>query len=110
MNKKLKYYINSVDKILTEKDIHNLSKITSNHLQQIQFYQHERLIHLLVTGIFAILSMLSLLGAIAFCHFGLLLLFFLLLCLLIPYIFYYYTLENSVQKMYDQYWKLKEKE
>lgn len=110
MNKKLKYYINTVDKILAEKDIHNLSIVTTNHLQQIQFYQHERLIHLLVTGMFAILSMLSLLGAITFCHFGLLLLFFLLLCLLIPYIFYYYTLENSVQKMYDQYWKLKEKE
>lgn len=85
MNKKLKNYLNTVDKILEEKDIHNISQIITNHLQQIQFYQHERLVHLLVTGIFAILAMLSLLGAIACCHLGLLLLFFLLLCLLIPF-------------------------
>lgn len=110
MNKKLKNYINTVEKLLSEKDIHNLSQVIVDHLQQIQFYQHERLVHLIVTGIFALLSMLALLGALILCHWGLLLLFFLFLCLLIPYIFYYYTLENSVQKMYDQYWKLKEKE
>ena len=110
MNKKLKNYINTVEKLLSEKEIHNRSQVIVDHLQQIQFYQHERLVHLIVTGIFAILSMLTLLGALILCHLGLLLLSFLFLCLLIPYIFYYYTLENSVQKMYDQYWKLKEKE
>ena len=34
---------------------------------------------------------------------GLLLLFLALMVLLIPYIWHYYLLENSVQKMYRQY-------
>lgn len=70
---------------------------------QIGFFQHERLIHLIVTVTFALLTVIS---------FGIMLLSgflpvigltVLLLVLLIPYIGHYYTLENEVQKMYKQY-------
>ena len=83
------------------------------HLAQISFFQHERLVHLLVTILFAILtfatffllymqigfSVLAMEGL----SWGLLALFMLLLVLLIPYIMHYFLLENSVQKMYTQY-------
>ena len=55
------------------------------HLVQVGFFQHERLIHLIVTVTFALLEMLA------------------ILILLIPYIRHYYILENEVQKMYGQY-------
>lgn len=110
MNKQLKSYLSKIDSILLQNKPEQLQEIISKHLQQIYFYQHERLIHLIVTGIFSLLSMICFIGAIISSHVELLILFCLLLCLLIPYIFYYYSLENGVPKMYDQYWKLKEKE
>ncbi len=72
-------------------------------LVQIQFMQHERLIHFLVTMLFALLFLISL-GILLFLpSLGMLLLTLLLLALLIPYIAHYYFLENTVQKMYLYY-------
>ena len=64
-------------------------------LIQIQFLQHERLIHLIVTVLFALLTVITeplLLALTA-----------LFLILLIPYIRHYYILENGVQKLYEYY-------
>ena len=77
----------------------------SEMLTRIGFYQHERLIHLIVTVLFAILTfaVFFLLISLPVWNTGLLILLIALLVLLIPYIFHYYTLENGVQKMYKQY-------
>ena len=75
-------------------------------LTQIQFFQHERLVHLIVTVTFAILEMLAVLIALLFPGIASLLLVFIVLVLLIPYIRHYYILENEVQKMYGQYDRL----
>ncbi len=75
----------------------------------ISFFQHERLIHLIVTFFTGIASILFLLGALLLDSLPLLLLFALTLCLFIPYIFHYYTLENGVQKLYNYYFEIKEK-
>lgn len=73
------------------------------HLVQVGFFQHERLIHLIVTVTFALLEMLAIiLSVIAGSPFTLLLPV-VILVLLIPYIRHYYILENEVQKMYVQY-------
>lgn len=73
------------------------------HLVQVGFFQHERLIHLIVTVTFALLEMLAIgLSVIADSLFTLLLPVVILI-LLIPYIRHYYILENEVQKMYVQY-------
>ena len=72
-------------------------------LIQIQFFQHERLIHLIVTVTFAILTVMSVLGFVATTQIGLLVLTGMLLVLLIPYIRHYYILENGVQKLYQYY-------
>lgn len=72
-------------------------------LVQIHFFQHERLIHLIVTVTFALLEMLSVCLAV-FCGLpAAMLLSFVILCLLVPYIRHYYLLENEVQKMYTFY-------
>ncbi len=77
--------------------------VLSEHLIQVSYFQHERLIHLIVTITFALMTMMDL---AAFCisrFMPLLLLLVLFLVLLVPYVGHYYTLENEVQYMYGQY-------
>ena len=73
------------------------------HLVQVGFFQHERLIHLIVTVTFALLEMLAIVLSVISDSFFNLLLPIVILILLIPYIRHYYILENEVQKMYVQY-------
>ena len=77
------------------------------------FFQHERLVHLIVTITFAILELLTdvIVGAIdSALSMPLLVLAIAILILLVPYIKHYYLLENEVQKMYKQYDRICEKE
>ena len=91
------------DEVPTRKDY---EKLLAYHLHQISFFQHERLVHLIVTVLFALLAfavfaLIILMGADG----SILMypLFFAILILLIPYIRHYFILENGVQKMYAQY-------
>ena len=72
-------------------------------LVQIQFFQHERLVHLIVTVTFAILTLMALLGCVLEPQPAIFALVALLLVLLVPYIRHYYILENGVQKLYVCY-------
>ena len=71
-------------------------------LVRIGFYQHERLIHLIVTMSFAIFFLLILVSINVY----FLALSVLLLVLLVPYIAHYYFLENSTQELYKVYYSL----
>lgn len=73
------------------------------HLVQVGFFQHERLIHLIVTVTFALLEMLAIVLSVISDSLFTLLLPIVILILLIPYVRHYYILENEVQKMYVQY-------
>lgn len=73
------------------------------HLNQIGFFQHERLIHLIVTVTFALLEMLAIFLNVISDRLFSLLLPVVILILLVPYIRHYYILENEAQKMYVQY-------
>ena len=73
------------------------------HLVQVGFFQHERLIHLIVTVTFALLEMLAIVLSVISDSLFTLLLPIVILILLIPYIRHYYILETEVQKMYGQY-------
>ncbi|MGN0688245.1 MAG: hypothetical protein ACI4KA_09085 [Oscillospiraceae bacterium] len=77
-------------------------------LKRIELYQHERLVHLLVTLAFAIFFMLSLFMLLLIGGIGLFILTFLFLVLLVPYIKHYYFLENSVQELYKIYYKMED--
>ena len=90
-----------------EEDIRTqVEALKKEHLTQISFFQHERLVHLIVTVTFAILEMLAVLTALLFPGIATLLLVIVVMVLLIPYIRHYYILENEVQKMYGQYDRL----
>ena len=75
-------------------------------LVRIGFYQHERLVHLIVTMSFGVFFLLSLILAFSNAYF--LALSALLLILLVPYIAHYYFLENSTQELYKVYYSLTE--
>ena len=72
-------------------------------LVQISFFQHERMIHLLVTLAFALFTLLTLFICCFIRLLPLFLLMSLFLALLIPYIRHYFILENGVQKLYKYY-------
>jgi hypothetical protein len=106
MKKRILSYRQKIDALLANPD--NISPdrwsdILQEHLIQIGFFQHERLVHLIVTVTFAILTLISIVAALMICNPALYVLTLLLVVLLIPYIMHYYTLENEVQKMYGQY-------
>lgn len=107
MKKSIVSYVSEIDEILKKKKIEKKDQLIEYHLQKIAFYQHERFIHLIVTCLFAILSLITFLYTIDHFSIPFFLLTVLFIALLIPYIFHYYTLENNVQKMYDQYDELK---
>lgn len=104
MRKRILAYRKHIDRLLQSMpDGINWEDVLSEHLQQISFFQHERLVHLIVTMTVAILTMLSMGIVIITQILTLSLLTGVLVLLLIPYILHYYLLENEVQKMYEQY-------
>jgi hypothetical protein len=70
------------------------------HRAQIDYMQHERLIHLLVTLFFGLSALLTLLFLVLHPTAMVGVLVFLLLVLLVPYLVHYYRLENGVQRWY----------
>lgn len=108
MEKRILNYRRYMDEMLQREDA-DWERLKSEHLTQIAFFQHERLIHLIVTVIFAVLTMMSICMAFALMAFGLpggigwLGVMAVFMVLLIPYVRHYYILENEVQKMYGQY-------
>lgn len=108
MGNRLKNYIASMKERASRPD-----KATKDELDeilvQIGFFQHERLIHLLVTLAFAIFGVLSLFFYLLTEQIMVLVLFFSFLVLLIPYIKHYYLLENGTQELYRLYDEIKKK-
>lgn len=78
-------------------------------LVNIKFFQHERLVHLLVTLAFAIMTIVTLAMALITVQLPLIILFLLFLALTVPYVFHYYRLENGVQKLQRLYRQADEK-
>lgn len=113
MKKRITKYLAYMEELLQsleEKscDREELEKIMKNHMIQIEFFMHERLIHLIVTVLFAIGTFMTIFTYLLAENIGLLALAFMLIVLLVPYIKHYYLLENGVQKMYVQYDRLLE--
>ncbi len=107
MGKKLKAYILSLQKLLeSNTDIPDIDSLKSELLTEIQFWQHERLIHLLVTILFALLTMSVFIVLLFYRELSVLILLAALLALMIPYIRHYYILENGVQTLYTFYEEL----
>lgn len=108
MKKRVIAYLKYIDNILEEDD-RSWEEEIKKHLVQISFFAHERLVHLIVTVLFA----LATIGTVLYIHASgsviMIALLIALLALLVPYIMHYYLLENSVQKMYRQYDEMQNK-
>lgn len=101
----MKEYIDKIDNYLKEEKKENVKKVIEDHLIKIQFFQHERFIHLCVTLFYALFTIVFT-ALIALTYFVVpiaIILYVFLIC----YIFHYFFLENGVQYMYKQYDELK---
>ena len=104
MKKRLLGYIQYItDECGKEHSPEEWKALREDLLIQIGFFQHERLIHLIVTVLFALLTF----GAAALFLFtediACAVLGLALLVLLVPYIWHYYVLENGTQTLYSFY-------
>lgn len=109
MEKRILAYRRYMDELLQKREAEGgmdeaeIEALRKEHLVQLGFFQHERLIHLIVTVTFAIAELLSLMMTMLSEELFPLILTMLVLVLLLPYIRHYYILENEVQRMYKQY-------
>lgn len=104
MGKKLKSYIMYIESLVNDPSlIKDYDKLKSELLIEIGFWQHERLIHLLVTILFSLLLMSMIIVSFFYVSLPSVLLFLLFLVLEVPYIRHYYILENGTQKLYRLY-------
>ncbi len=104
MGNKLRDYIKALRELLDSgEEIADIEGFKAELLREIQFWQHERLIHLLVTMLFAFVTVAVLLVLVFAANLALLMLFAMLMVLLVPYIRHYYILENGVQMLYAIY-------
>ena len=113
MGKRIKDYVAAMlqvsDKIAAEKGLskQNQEEILQEMLVQISFFQHERLIHLIVTVLFAFLTIFTITAACFLnnLYYGMMFTLLSIVCLilLVPYIRHYYILENNTQKLYEIY-------
>lgn len=109
MRENLKEYNAYLDEIIEKKEIKNKEDLLDEVLTQIKFFQHERLVHLIVTFFEGIGTVLFLGFALLTNNIGMYILFFLGILLFFPYILHYYYLENGTQSLYKKYFKIKEK-
>ncbi len=106
----MKTYMNNYIKEIEEKLNHKVNnKDLEEFRDKINFFSHERLIHLIVTMFFALFSLLFIFEAINNNTYLLYVISFLLLIVLVFYILHYFYLENSVQYLYKLYDKMNSK-
>lgn len=84
----------------------DLRQLLEYHEKHIGFFMHERLIHLIVTVLFALLTVACFIVIVCTDKVILIPLALLLLVLLVPYIKHYYFLENQTQELYKDYEKI----
>ncbi len=104
MGNKLKAYIKGLRSFLESgQEIEDVESFKRELIREIQFWQHERFVHLIVTFLFAIVTVAVLLTIVFKATIALFVLFIMLLVLLVPYIKHYFVLENGVQTLYVIY-------
>ena len=104
MTEYLTNYMNTVRKRLDSCTTpEELAEIMSEHKDKRAFMQHERIVHFLVTMMFALILAIFMIGTLLLNNFMLLVLVTIIIVLEGFYIKHYYFLENTVQKMYRVY-------
>lgn len=105
----LKKYMEETQRRLKEyTDRSELEEIFLEHKDKIAFMQHERIVHFLVTMMFAIVLAIFVCAFLLTENPALMLLVVIIMVLLGFYIKHYYFLENTVQEMYKIYDKIQD--
>lgn len=107
MKNKMKKHLEELRELDNKKKKLNKEEL-NDLLIHIKFYQHERLIHLLVTIFVGLASIIFLGIAITNKSIEFIIVGLITLILFAFYIVHYYFLENTVQEMYDLYDSLKD--
>ena len=107
MKKMINEYISFIEEKIKTKKIDK--SICDDLLIKISFFQHERLIHFLVTMLVGLITVILLITNLFIENIFVLILLLIFICLLIPYMFHYYFLENKVQYLYKLYDKIKDR-
>ena len=97
--KKHESYVQDV--LANKPDQDELKKLLAYHDQQIQWMQHERLVHLIVTLFVCLFTMIIFCFSVMQTSVPAIILFVVLLILSGAYLIHYYRLENGVQKWYE---------
>ncbi|MDR0250509.1 MAG: hypothetical protein LBI35_04245 [Burkholderiales bacterium] len=104
MEKQLTAYLSLISEALVDLESHpdpkRLQRIIAFHGQQTAAFQHERLIHLLVTFFFGGLLLCSVAGTLLLPSLPFFVLDALLAVTLLFYVKHYFFLENRVQQLY----------
>ncbi len=104
MKEYMNSYINEVTDFMNSRmeaaDADTVSTLLREFETKISYFQHERLIHLIVTVLFALMEIASIYVAAVTLNLVSEILSIMFLILLVPYVLHYYFLENSVQHMY----------
>ena len=104
MEKQLAAYLSLISEALAElekqPDMERLQGLIAFHAQQTAAFQHERLIHLLVTFFFSGLLLCGIAGTLLLPSWPFFALDVLLMVTLLFYIKHYFFLENNVQRLY----------
>ncbi len=77
-----------------------IREVLSEFEIKIGYFQHERLIHLIVTALFAVMEIIAIMTTLISPSIASALLSLMFMVLLVPYVAHYWFLENGVQKMY----------
>lgn len=107
MGKELLKRIAWAEQILNNPQDADLDAAMEDLSRWIAYFQHERLIHLIVTALFALLGMMGLLLLMVHTSPATMALLGLFVLLLVFYIRHYYLLENGTQKLYGLMDKMK---
>lgn len=101
MEKKILSYLKQAEALAKSNDIQLIKEKLPFFQRWLLYFQHERLIHLIVTALFSILSICSLMLFFISDDISVLLIFLIFTITDCFYIRHYYILENSVQKFYE---------
>ncbi|MDR0250777.1 MAG: hypothetical protein LBI35_05670 [Burkholderiales bacterium] len=104
MEKQLAAYLSLISETLADLENHpdpeRLQRLIAFHSQQTAAFQHERLVHLLVTFFFGGLFLCSITGTLLLPSWPFFALDALLAVTLLFYVKHYFFLENHVQQLY----------
>lgn len=100
MWEELKRHEAFVRELLAQPDVAGLAAVRDHHDRRVRDFQHERLIHLLVTLFVALFALLAIGWGLLRPSLAAAALAALLLALTAAYLLHYFRLENGVQRLY----------